>query len=60
MVWNNPFYERASHVKMKRKQATMQMFIKAYKTIASEMVKIRGLISKTNISNFSEISFIRK
>ena len=49
--------ERASRMKIKRKEVRKQRFIKSYKTIASEMVKTRGLISKTNISNISGISF---
>ena len=44
-------------VKIKRKQITKQKLVKALKTIASGMVKIRGLICKINISNISEISF---
>ena len=44
-------------MKKKRKQVTKQKFVKAYKTVESEMVKIRGLISKTDTSNIFEISF---
>ena len=45
---------RVSRVKVKKKQAANQNFFKAYKPIASEMVKIRRLISRTKLvkSNF--------
>ena len=52
-----PLRGRASRLKIKRKQVAKQKFIKALKTIAPEMVKIRRFICKANIPNIFKISF---
>ena len=46
MVWSNPLCGRASLVKIKRKQVTKQ-----------KLWGLISLISKTSISNISEISY---
>ena len=46
MVWSTPLCGRVSSVKLKRKQVTKQ-----------KILGLISLISKTNISNISEISF---
>ena len=58
MVWSNPLCGRALPVGIKRKQVTKQKLIKAYKTIASERVKIRELIRKQTFQTFLKLVLV--